>query len=276
MSQFNSTSLFAPQSAAGPLDPVDSFTNAINALSPASSASATPMVKHEDILDGGNFMFNDIDVAQPQQQQQIDELDSAVVDAFFSSSTDSTPMFEFDNVDAGSSDPKEWTSLFDNDIPVVTEEDVLANDKAVVSTEASVSTLPSFEMASMTSFLPTPMIEDDVLPKASSAAKAKKVASAGRVSKKSNVGTIQADKLDHLGVVAYNRKARNAPLTPVIPESNDPVAQKRARNTEAARRSRARKLQRMNQLEDRVESLLAKNNELENEVARLRSLLGKQ
>ena len=187
-------------------------------------------------------------------------------------------MFEFDNVDADASDPKEWTSLFDNDIPVITEEDVLANDKAVESTEASVSTLQSFEMASMTSFLPTPMIEDAVLP-AGASAKGKS-ASAGRVTKSvsnnSHAGVIPADKLDHLGVVAYNRKSRSAPLTPVIPESSDPVAQKRARNTEAARRSRARKLQRMNQLEDRVENLLAKNMELENEVARLRSLLGQQ
>ncbi|CAR27900.1 hypothetical protein ZYGR_0N03870 [Zygosaccharomyces rouxii] len=73
----------------------------------------------------------------------------------------------------------------------------------------------------------------------------------------------RVSKVDKLGVVSYNRKNRNAPLTPVLCESDDPVAMKRARNTEAARRSRARKLERMSQLEERVEELLAKNEELE-------------
>lgn len=73
----------------------------------------------------------------------------------------------------------------------------------------------------------------------------------------------RVSKVDKLGVVSYNRKNRNAPLTPVVCESDDPIALKRARNTEAARRSRARKLERMTQLEERVEELLAKNEELE-------------
>lgn len=95
--------------------------------------------------------------------------------------------------------------------------------------------------------------------------------------KKSSAGAVQKPcKLDHLGVVTYNRKSRAAPLTPIIPESDDPVAMKRAKNTEAARRSRARKLQRMNQLEDKVEELLKRNTELEQEVASLRALLGGQ
>jgi general control protein GCN4 len=81
------------------------------------------------------------------------------------------------------------------------------------------------------------------------------------------------DPLDHLGVTAYNRKQRAIPLTPIIIDNGDPVAAKRARNTEAARRSRARKMERMNQLEDKVEELKFKNDELEKEVLRLRALL---
>lgn len=73
----------------------------------------------------------------------------------------------------------------------------------------------------------------------------------------------KVSKVDKLGVVSYNRKNRNSPLTPVVCESDDPVSMKRARNTEAARRSRARKLERMTQLEEKVEELLSRNEELE-------------
>ncbi len=80
-------------------------------------------------------------------------------------------------------------------------------------------------------------------------------------------------KRDHLGCIPYNRKHRSTPLTEiVIPEGADNAAQKRARNTEAARRSRARKMERMNQLEEKVEELISRNKELEDEVARLRKL----
>lgn len=84
----------------------------------------------------------------------------------------------------------------------------------------------------------------------------------------------ESQKIDRLGCVAYNRKQRSAPLIPVvIPETGDCAAIKRARNTEAARRSRARKMKRMNQLEHRVDDLLKRNEDLEAEVTRLRALL---
>lgn len=202
-----------------------------------------------------------------------EELDSAVVDAFFSSSTDSTPMFEFESItDSNNSNPKEWSSLFDNDIPIITEEDVMKNDKAIESTEELVS--KSIQTTNInTSFLPTPIIDDIKITSNQSHSPSMSSPAIGRISKKSSI-SIKDEKVDKLGVVAYNRKQRTLPLTPVIPESDDPVAVKRARNTEAARRSRARKLQRMNQLEDRVKELLDKNNSLEQEVARLRKLLG--
>ncbi|GMM36064.1 amino acid starvation-responsive transcription factor [Saccharomycopsis crataegensis] len=87
----------------------------------------------------------------------------------------------------------------------------------------------------------------------------------------------KSTKMDHLGCVSYNRKQRSAPLNPiVIPNNADNAAVKRARNTEAARRSRARKMERMNQLEEKVEVLLNKNDELQKEVERLRALLGER
>ncbi|KAG0671650.1 hypothetical protein C6P45_000142 [Maudiozyma exigua] len=264
MSNYNTTTLFT-QLTVDPIDPVNNSTTTIN-----------PMIKSEDVMNGtlmpSNTKSEDLSLNMElpllSSTNNSNELDSAVVDAFFSSSTDSTPMFEYDTIEQsnGSSDPKEWTSLFDDDIPIVTEEDVMLNDKAIESTESNVSALNTFELGTLTSFLPTPIIEDEELKPV-----VKKVNASKRVSKMKS-----DEKIDHLGVVAYNRKTRTAPLTPVITTSDDPVAMKRARNTEAARRSRARKLQRMNQLEDRVEALLSRNNELENEVARLKSLLNLQ
>lgn len=223
------------------------------------------------------------------------DIDAAVVDAFFSSSTDSTPMFDYDdnqlagNTVSGSSDnPENWTSLFDDDVEIKVE-DVFGADAAgasitqfeqqkpepVIAIKQEENSMGHNLIIPKTSFLPTPVIEDGKLDSS--------IKKANRVTKKSTVGSpvspslssVKKDeKVDHLGVVVYNRKKRSQALTPVIPESDDPASLKRAKNTEAARRSRARKLQRMNQLETKVEELLKKNNELENEVRRLRGLLG--
>ncbi|SCU94569.1 LAME_0F07976g1_1 [Lachancea meyersii CBS 8951] len=183
------------------------------------------------------------------------------LDHFFASSADSTPLFGLESVQ---SDPQTWESLFDDDISVsVTDPASVQPSDAVdaVSSEPAVSQTST--AIDQRSFLPTPVIEDAKIP-----ATMKSASSSGMVQKPSS--------LDRMGFVPYTRKNRVAPLTPIIPESDDPVALKRAKNTEAARRSRARKLQRMSQLEIKVEELLKKNTELEQEVATLRSLLGGQ
>lgn len=61
-----------------------------------------------------------------------------------------------------------------------------------------------------------------------------------------------------------------------ISSISDPVAQKRAKNTEAARRSRARKLEKMNLLEDKVEELTKENSNLKFEIEKLRLLLSQK
>ncbi|OUM54819.1 hypothetical protein BVG19_g4251 [[Candida] boidinii] len=81
-------------------------------------------------------------------------------------------------------------------------------------------------------------------------------------------------KKDKLGCTKYTRKQRSVALQPVVPASGDVVSVKRARNTEAARRSRARKMERMGQLEDKCESLLKENEDLKSEVAKLKAMLG--
>ncbi|CCE65424.1 hypothetical protein TPHA_0L00680 [Tetrapisispora phaffii CBS 4417] len=192
------------------------------------------------------------------------EIDSAIVDAFFSSSTENTPMFAFEALE---SNPKNWTPLFDNDI-AVTAEDVNSASTAIESIadsqESLINNVAAIVMpTATTAFLPTPAIEDSKIS-----------TSLNKVSKPTS--TSLNSKVDHLGIVSYNRKQRAAPLTPIIPESDDPVSVKRARNTEAARRSRARKVERMNQLEDKVEQLLLRNAELEEEVKRLNGLLSQK
>lgn len=237
-------------------------------------AEEDPMIK-QDAPSNLDFDFTLPQTATASNTETalpISELDAAVVESFFSSSTDSTPMFEYENLEDNS---KEWTSLFDNDIPV-TSDDVLSADKAIESTEEA-SLVPSNLEVSTTSFLPTPILEDAKLSQTKRAKKPNSIVKKSHYHHHHHHDEDEDDeesRLDHLGVVAYNRKQRSIPLSPIVPESSDPAALKRARNTEAARRSRARKLQRMKQLEDKVEQLLSKNYQLENEVERLKKLVG--
>lgn len=69
------------------------------------------------------------------------------------------------------------------------------------------------------------------------------------------------------------KKARQPLLPPIDVDASDPAALKRAKNTEAARRSRARKLEKMNVLENKVDALSKEKAALENEVFRLKDLL---
>ncbi|KAL2865508.1 amino acid starvation-responsive transcription factor GCN4 [Aspergillus lucknowensis] len=58
----------------------------------------------------------------------------------------------------------------------------------------------------------------------------------------------------HLTVAGVNARQRK-PLAPIKYDESDPVAVKRARNTEAARKSRARKLERQGDMERRIAEL---------------------
>ncbi|AMD20732.1 HDL012Cp [Eremothecium sinecaudum] len=185
-------------------------------------------------------------------------------------SGDATPLVSLESL-GGSADPSTWASLFDDDIPVILD-DVEKADFAYTTA-----------VNKDNGFLPTPVLEDadfptksPVSPSCSKRGNSSSAPSPGstRTPSTSKKGSVsKSEKFDRLGVITYNRKQRAAPLTPVVPKSDDPVSLKRARNTEAARRSRARKLERMHQLEVRVEELLQQNTQLEDEVARLKALL---
>lgn len=58
-------------------------------------------------------------------------------------------------------------------------------------------------------------------------------------------------------VAGVNAKKRDKPLPPIMVDENDPVALKRARNTAAARKSRARKVEERDVLETRIAELEA-------------------
>lgn len=155
------------------------------------------------------------------------------------SSPSERPMFEPSEGDAS-----QWVSLFEEEEAVASRSfsetpHTGANPTVVVKRSYSQTALPSEEE-----------IEDQT-----------------------NRTVTSGSKTDHLGCTTYTKKQRSIPLPPIVSSAGDPASMKRARNTEAARRSRARKMERMNQLEDKVEALLNRNSELEAEVSRLRSLL---
>ena len=207
---------------------------------------------------------------------------SEVLDSVFSTNLDdndqllgNTPMFDeldftLDGTKVNSKD--DWVSLFKDEpipehaasAPSVPEQDedlhnLFAEEFedtfqfAPVKSTKSQQPVKQLETPS-TPALSTPVIRDTLA-----------VDSANRVSKKA--------KVDHLGCVSYSKKQRSQPLKPVAVHSEYPVLLKRARNTEAARRSRARKMERMNQLEAKVEELLEGKKELADEVNRLKNIL---
>ena len=61
--------------------------------------------------------------------------------------------------------------------------------------------------------------------------------------------------LKHSNVAGVNARKRDKPLPPIVVEEGDTVALKRARNTAAARKSRAKKVQERDYLEDEIADL---------------------
>jgi hypothetical protein len=63
------------------------------------------------------------------------------------------------------------------------------------------------------------------------------------------------DSSRHSSISGVNSRRRDKPLPPIKYDSMDPVAAKRARNTEAARKSRARKIERQDAMERQISEL---------------------
>ncbi|TVY42190.1 Cross-pathway control protein [Lachnellula occidentalis] len=77
-----------------------------------------------------------------------------------------------------------------------------------------------------------------------------------RASGRRRSGTAGSPPGSHSSVSGVNSRKRDKPLPPIIVEDpNDTIAMKRARNTLAARKSRQRKMQKMEELEDELEKV---------------------
>lgn len=266
----------------------------------ASSYAASPMILSTGSMFEPTDVFNDAHFSEvssellPIKHETVDELSthlpllermlntspfdihSSVLDSVFSSSLeagekqDQTPMFEELDlmIEGGEMELKEdWVSLFGaEDRGCSTGSLELPSrkrsfDKAMISQEQlTLSTVheessvsPDAEQSQLCtpiqSALSTPLLE------------------------KSEEQRTKKQKVDSLGCIAYSKKLRSQPLPPIVANSSDPASLKRARNTEAARRSRARKLERMAQLEQRVTELLEEKSKSDEEIKRLKSLL---
>ncbi|KAG5366278.1 General control protein [Yarrowia sp. B02] len=245
----------------------------------------SPMLtpKHEAVGEFGKPGHAHAHAQAPQQPQQIDPLVASLTPAtgtispqelmghsFGNDDFDASPIFG----DADLGDCNNWESLFNDD--AAAPQTSPAPQVPVVKAEPDAELMP-FPMAftqNIDSFA-RPSVSASVSPASSSVGPESLGGDVNPLKRKregSESPTFE-NKKDQHGLTAYNRKPRQAPLSPIVVEEGaDSVAVKRARNTEAARRSRARKMERMSQLEERVEELLARNKELEAEVERLRAL----
>lgn len=211
----------------------------------------------------------------PEVKSELDQspmaIHSEVLESVFSSSFEDndrllndTPMFEeLDFVLDGTkvNYKEDWVSLFKDDLPSmeyinpsypekdVALDDLFGDEFKESSDFATTFSKPQAKQLEtpMTPLLGTPTMTDDA--------------------------SLNKRKADHLGCVTIAKKQKSQSLKPIAVESDDPVAMKRARNTEAARRSRARKMERMSQLECKVEDLIQERLELVDEVSRLKRLL---
>lgn len=242
----------APANVVSKLETIDELSCHLPTASGARSSAVmvdgdeSPILVHTDVLDSV-FSTN------------LDDQDHLI---------SATPMFdELDFIMDGSkvNSKDDWVSLF-------REEPVAEAASVLPVKEEDLGDLFADEFQETFEFIPandaskqleTPLTPSLLTPNLS--LESLSVHSVHRVSKKS--------KVDHLGCLSYLKKLRTAPMKSIEIDSEDPAAQKRARNTEAARRSRARKMERMSQLEERVEELLESRQELADEVSRLKNLL---
>lgn len=174
---------------------------------------------------------------------------------------DYSPLFT-DSADFSlPSNTNTWESLFHDGV-VSVEESSPAPAPAIPTVKKEYTTSPAASPA-----IATPDMKKESSPEAEGSKKRKR-------SYTKSPSAYNAKK-DEFGITMYSRKPRSQPLAPiVIDEDDDSIQSKRAKNTEAARRSRARKMERMIQLEEKLRELAQANSELQKEVDRLKAICG--
>ncbi|CAH6720349.1 general control transcription factor Gcn4p [[Candida] jaroonii] len=230
---------------------------------------STPVIMNDSFV--GEFLepTKEVDVRMKPELESLN-FHSDVLNSVFSNdenNLNNTPMFdELDFVLDGHG-KEDWVSLFDadNEIDsnqVITDADLLNDIEKSIQPSLTNSSVDDKEISDCSSFdnsnSKKRSFDQLLTPKSSSTL---------------STPNLDEEKIDHLGLIKYNKKQRSAPLEPIKVKSNDPVLMKRAKNTEAARRSRARKMERMKQLEDKVEDLINANDSLSSELSRLKNLL---
>lgn len=212
-------------------------------------------IMNENLIDG----FQNTTDSAPEDKMTPFVVDTKVFESVFKNSED--PLLDdIDSIDIADGDLKEMFEMVDSEINndvVIKQEEQDDSEVRSKSTSALMSSRSSSASASA-----SPMSSTSCKRSFSTACLEDSEA--------------ESLKKDSLGCTPYTRKQRNNPLPPVVPKGGDVASMKRARNTEAARRSRARKMERMSQLEDKCNDLLKENNDLKAQVQALKQLLGQQ
>lgn len=167
---------------------------------------------------------------------------------------DISPSFGHSDLD----NPDSWFSLFPDANPL---------PQAQTQTQAEQQTQPQPELIQPVQQTVQPTVEQTVHSvEASPATQSEdlEVSSpgSGHQRRKSSVSSPSGR---HSSVAGVGSRRRDKPLPPIIVEDpSDVVAMKRARNTLAARKSRERKAQRLEELEAKIEELIAERDRWKN------------
>ncbi|KZL80239.1 bzip transcription factor, partial [Colletotrichum incanum] len=154
----------------------------------------------------------------------------------FNDSYDVSPNFGTGDFDTGSGDP--WFPLFPQETASIAKDAVSDNQHQQQEVDQSPATnADDLEVVEFTS-------------------------SSGR---RKSANSSPSGSARHSSVSGVNSRRRDKPLPPIIVEDpNDTIAMKRARNTLAARKSRERKAQRFEDLEEKIRKLEAERDHWKN------------